>query len=72
VRPLDPVKSKQVSYLDNFMIAIMKEIHIKTENKGDQLSVDSSRKPDLKRKSTRREKMAHLEPTLLETHVEIY
>ena len=71
IRPLDPIRSKQNSYLDNFMIAIMKEIHIKNE-KGDLLSSESQQKSDLKRKSTRREKMAHLEPTYLETHVEIY
>ena len=52
----------------------MKEIHIKPDNadlmsdtnKGDVKNFDQ------RRKSSRKERMAHLEPTYLETHVEIY
>lgn len=37
VRPMDPAKSRQISFLDNFMVAIMKEIHIKPDDANDSI-----------------------------------
>jgi hypothetical protein len=31
VRPLNPERSRESSFLDNFMVSIMKEVHLKFE-----------------------------------------
>ena len=71
IRPMDPQLSRQMSQLDNFMVAIMKEIHVKPDPIPEQESArmqqeDSGRR----RKSTR--KGPPLQPKYVETIVEIY
>jgi hypothetical protein len=51
---MDPSKSRQISFLDNFMVAIMKELHVKQDDNAsdsiDMLERDRNSSLNFKRK----------------------
>jgi hypothetical protein len=47
---MDPEKSRESSFLDNFMVSIMKEVHLKFE----EPPIDVSQRRDTRRRSTKR------------------
>jgi hypothetical protein len=50
IRPLDPERSRESSFLDNFMVSIMKEVHLKFE----EPPIDMMARRDSRRKSVKK------------------
>jgi hypothetical protein len=66
IRAIDPERSRESSFLDNFMVSIVKEVHLKFE----EPPVDINQRRDTRRRSTKRG--PPLQQRLIETVVEIY